>query len=122
VLISGSSTTVTLSGILLFTQISSKAAIVLSSSIVNLGSTISYAIIYSYTPETFTADVRGTASGIASALSRATSIAAPLLSGVLLSVSQNSPLYFSALVFSVAAVCMLSVSLPFCEGTQTGTS
>lgn len=50
--------------------------------------------------------MRGTACGIASALSRAAGIVAPILTGVLLTIEVSLPLYVSAACFFVTAACM----------------
>ncbi|KAI0243810.1 hypothetical protein L0F63_007406 [Massospora cicadina] len=52
--------------------------------------TIVYAVLYAYTPEVFDTKVRGTASGVASALGRIAGVVAPLVTGGLLSVSYLS--------------------------------
>lgn len=64
----------------------------------------------SYTLGVFPAAERGTACGVASALSRLAGILAPLISGILLSISDNMPLYASVLLFTIASGCMFAVS------------
>ncbi|KAJ3092393.1 hypothetical protein HK102_007787 [Quaeritorhiza haematococci] len=66
---------------------------------------VMYGVLYSYTPEVFPAKLRGTATGIASSLSRITGTIAPLLTGYLLSFSVHLPLYFATAVIGVSARC-----------------
>lgn len=51
---------------------------------INLTSTTMWAVLYGWTPEIFGTEVRGTACGIASALSRVGGMIAPMLGGILL--------------------------------------
>ncbi|KAJ3109398.1 hypothetical protein HDU97_006643 [Phlyctochytrium planicorne] len=68
---------------------------------------IMYGVLYSYTPEVFGSQVRGTATGIASSLSRVFGTMAPILTGTLLTVSVNLPLYVSSLLIFLSAVAMV---------------
>ncbi|GAA99250.1 uncharacterized protein L969DRAFT_102623 [Mixia osmundae IAM 14324] len=105
------STLMTALGTFIFVMVTSKAGVVLSSMLVSLMATLMYAIIYGYTPEVFEARIRGTGCGIASALSRVAGIIAPLLTGLLLSLSVSLPLFVSAGAFATATICM--ATLPF---------
>ncbi|KAF9908861.1 hypothetical protein EC991_009381 [Linnemannia zychae] len=55
---------------LLFAVLSSRAAMTTFSAILSLLATLNYAVLYSYTPEVFPSDIRGTACGVAAAMSR----------------------------------------------------
>ncbi|KAF8924919.1 hypothetical protein BGZ58_001308, partial [Dissophora ornata] len=55
---------------ILFAALSSHAAMTTFSAILNLLSTLMYAVLYSYTPEVFPSEIRGTACGVAAAMSR----------------------------------------------------
>ncbi|KAG0269674.1 hypothetical protein DFQ27_002638 [Actinomortierella ambigua] len=90
----------------MFAALSSRTAMVTFSAIVSLLATLNYAVLYSYTPEVFPSQFRGTACGMASALSRLTGVLAPLVAGALLSVSTSTPLYVAAATFLVSTVCM----------------
>ncbi|KAF7299816.1 MFS general substrate transporter [Mycena chlorophos] len=74
---------------------------------IGLASTTMWAVLYGWTPEIFATKVRGTACGIASALSRIGGIIAPLVGGFLLLFSRAAPVYASMLVFVLAAGCVL---------------
>ncbi|KAG0237049.1 hypothetical protein BGW42_001942 [Actinomortierella wolfii] len=95
----------------MFATLTSRAALVTFSAIVSLLATLNYAVLYSYTPEVFPSEFRGTACGAASALSRLASILAPLIAGALLMISTSIPLFVAAAAFLVSMVCMCL--LPF---------
>ncbi|GAA5903456.1 MFS transporter [Sporobolomyces salmoneus] len=99
------STLATSLGTFIFVFVHGQTGVVLSSMLVSLAATLMYAVIYSLTPEIFPTTLRGTAGGIASALSRLSGIVAPLLTGALLSISISLPLFLSALCFFATAVC-----------------
>ncbi|KAF7298678.1 MFS general substrate transporter [Mycena indigotica] len=83
---------------------------------IGLASTTMWAVLYGWTPEIFATQVRGTACGIASALSRVGGIIAPLIGGLLLLFSRAAPVYASMLVFVIAAVCVLGLAEDEGEG------
>ena len=103
------STGCTALSILAFTAVTSRVGVVLSSMLISVSATTAYAAIYGYTPEVFTTDIRGTACGSASALSRLAGIVAPLVAGALLAIQINLPLYLSIVLFVVCVGCMLSL-------------
>ncbi|KAJ6585433.1 major facilitator superfamily domain-containing protein [Mycena capillaripes] len=74
---------------------------------VGLASTTMWAVLYGWTPEIFATKVRGTACGIASALSRIGGMIAPILGGALLLISRAAPVYASMVAFVFAAGCVL---------------
>ncbi|KAJ7464707.1 MFS general substrate transporter [Mycena galericulata] len=86
---------------------------------VGLASTTMWAVLYGWTPEIFATKVRGTAGGIASALSRIGGMIAPMLGGVLLLVSRAAPVYTSMAVFVFAAGCVLLLSEDEGEGGRS---
>lgn len=85
--------------------------VILSSCSISLFASISYAVIYSYSPEVFKTSLRGTASGTASALSRLAGILAPVIAGLLLQMNVNLPLYLGFGLFAVTV--WLQISLPY---------
>ncbi|KAK5814460.1 major facilitator superfamily domain-containing protein [Linnemannia elongata] len=91
---------------ILFAVLSSRAAMTTFSAILSLLATLNYAVLYSYTPEVFPSDIRGTACGVAAAMSRLAGIITPLIVGVMLSVNTYFPLYTASIMFFVSAVCM----------------
>ncbi|KAH8552568.1 major facilitator superfamily domain-containing protein [Umbelopsis sp. PMI_123] len=91
----------------IFSVISSRITMLLSSSAVSFLATLLYAVIYGYTPEVFTTEVRGTAVGTASALGRIAGIVSPIASGILLTISTVVPLYVSVIGFVVVGGCVL---------------
>ncbi|GAA5988837.1 hypothetical protein JCM10908_006191 [Rhodotorula pacifica] len=98
------STLATSAATVVFVFVSTSFGIVLSSMAVSFASTLMYAVIYGFTPEIFPVTMRGTASGIASALSRLSGIIAPLVTGILLSIST------SVLPLSLSALCFLATA------------
>ncbi|KAM3579732.1 hypothetical protein VKS41_007816 [Umbelopsis sp. WA50703] len=91
----------------IFSVISSRVTMLLSSSAVSFLATLLYAVIYGYTPEVFTTEVRGTAVGTASALGRIAGIISPIVSGILLTISTVLPLYVSVVGFVLVGGCVL---------------
>lgn len=77
---------------------------------ISLAAGTAYAAIYGYTPEVFKTELRGTASGTASALSRFAGMLAPIVAGWLFSISLNAPLVISVALF-ISAVIM-AIALP----------
>ena len=94
---------------------------------VSLASTVMWAILYGWTPEIFPTHMRGSACGIASALSRVCVVLprssdglglmlrfvfrggmiAPILGGQLLAIDVSFPVYASVVTFVVAGICVL---------------
>ncbi|OBZ68970.1 putative MFS-type transporter PB1E7.08c [Grifola frondosa] len=74
---------------------------------ISLSATAMWAVLYGWTPEIFGTKVRGTACGIASALSRIGGMIAPILGGTLLMVDHSLPVYVSIVVFFLAGICVL---------------
>jgi len=66
-----------------------------------------WAVLYGWTPEIFGTKVRGTACGIASALSRIGGMIAPMLGGILLVVNRSIPVYTSVVTFVITGFCVL---------------
>ncbi|KAJ2691098.1 hypothetical protein GGH99_002497 [Coemansia sp. RSA 1285] len=89
----------------------SSALTIVSSSVFGLMSTLMFAVIYAYTPEVFYPAVRGTACGTASAFGRVAGIIAPLITGLLLSISTTVPLYVSVGLLWAAAGCMIALPI-----------
>lgn len=95
----------------LFSIISSRITMVLSSSSVSFLATLLYAVIYGYTPEVFDTNVRGTAVGTASGLGRIAGIVSPIITGILLTINTSLPLYISVIGFAIVGLCV--ILLPF---------
>ncbi|KAI9506687.1 hypothetical protein GGI25_005346 [Coemansia spiralis] len=89
----------------------SSALTIVSSSVFGLMSTLMFAVIYAYTPEVFHPSVRGTACGMASALGRVAGIIAPLITGLLFSISTTVPLYVSVGLLWAACGCMIALPI-----------
>ncbi|KAF9957749.1 hypothetical protein BGZ72_001462, partial [Mortierella alpina] len=87
----------------LFTVLKSHAAMTTFSALLSLLSTLNYAVLYSYTPEVFPSDIRGTACGVAAAMSRLAGIVSPLIVGAMLTVSTYFPLWASFATFLISA-------------------
>jgi len=83
---------------------------------IGLASTTMWAVLYGWTPEIFATKVRGTACGIASALSRIGGIIAPMLGAALLLISRAAPVYASMVAFLFSAGCVLLLSEDVGEG------
>lgn len=95
----------------IFSVISSRITMVLSSSAVSFLATLLYAVIYGYTPEVFDTKVRGTAVGTASGLGRIAGIISPIVTGLLLTINTSLPLYTSVIGFAIVGICVMC--LPF---------
>lgn len=91
----------------LFTFARGRWLVWLSSFGSNLCASTMWAVLYGMTPEIFETEVRGTACGTASALSRVGGIIAPLLGGYLLLVDPSFTVYLSIVILLVAGVCVL---------------
>ncbi|KAI0754860.1 MFS general substrate transporter [Daedaleopsis nitida] len=74
---------------------------------ISLSATAMWAVLYGWTPEIFGTKVRGTACGIASALSRIGGMIAPILGGFLLMIDRSFPVYASIVIFIIGGVCVL---------------
>ncbi|ESK88018.1 membrane transporter [Moniliophthora roreri MCA 2997] len=96
---------------LLFITVESPWAVRASSVGISLSATAMYAVLYGWTPEIFGTEVRGTACGIASALSRVGGMIAPILGGTLLVVSRSVPVYASLTVFVLSGLCVLMLKV-----------
>ncbi|KAF8158011.1 major facilitator superfamily domain-containing protein [Crassisporium funariophilum] len=90
-----------------FVLVESKWAVRLSTVGISLSATAMWAVLYGWTPEIFGTKIRGTACGIASALSRIGGMIAPMLGGVLLMMNRSIPVYTSVVIFAIAGVCVL---------------
>ncbi|KAL0565988.1 hypothetical protein V5O48_016027 [Marasmius crinis-equi] len=83
---------------------------------ISLSATAMYAVLYGWTPEIFGTEVRGTACGIASALSRIGGMIAPILGGMLLVISRSIPVYTSVIVYVLSGLGVLMLK----EGAGRG--
>ncbi|KAG7444386.1 MFS general substrate transporter [Guyanagaster necrorhizus] len=101
------STFVTAIFCVVFVMVESQWAVRASTVGISLSATTMWAVLYGWTPEIFGTKVRGTACGIASALSRIGGMVAPLVGGMLLMIDRTVPVYTSVAVFVIAGVCVL---------------
>jgi len=92
-----------------FSRVASQAAVTASSMAISLTATTMWAILYGMTPEIFPPDIRGSACGTASALSRIGAMIAPLLGGQLLVIDHRIPVYTSVIVFIAAGFTVLAL-------------
>ncbi|KAG6860790.1 hypothetical protein C0995_007596 [Termitomyces sp. Mi166 len=92
-----------------FVGVESSWAVRASTVGISLSATTMWAVLYGWTPEIFGTKVRGTACGIASALSRIGGMIAPMLGGTLLMINRSIPVYTSATVFVFAGFCVLLI-------------
>ncbi|KAI8994255.1 MFS general substrate transporter [Trametes punicea] len=76
---------------------------------ISLSATAMWAVLYGWTPEIFGTKVRGTACGIASALSRIGGMIAPILGGTLLTIDHSFPVYTSIAIFILAGLCVILI-------------
>ncbi|RDB14860.1 putative MFS-type transporter PB1E7.08c [Hypsizygus marmoreus] len=90
-----------------FVMVESSWAVRASTVGISLSATAMWAVLYGWTPEIFGTKVRGTACGIASALSRIGGMIAPMLGGVLLMMDRAFPVYTSVVIFAIAGLCVL---------------
>ncbi|KAJ4482425.1 MFS general substrate transporter, partial [Lentinula aciculospora] len=87
---------------------------------ISLSATTMWAVLYGWTPEIFGTEIRGTACGIASALSRIGGMIAPALGGVFLMINRSVPVYTSVGVFCFAGVCVLLLQENAGDGGRKG--
>lgn len=92
---------------IIFVLVESSWAVRASTVGISLSATTMWAVLYGWTPEIFGTKVRGTACGIASALSRIGGMIAPMLGGALLMMDRSVPVYASVITFAVAGTCVL---------------
>ncbi|KAF8073974.1 MFS general substrate transporter [Lyophyllum atratum] len=90
-----------------FVMVESTWAVRASTVGISLSATAMWAVLYGWTPEIFGTKVRGTACGIASALSRIGGMIAPMLGGGLLMIDRSIPVYTSVVIFTIAGCCVL---------------
>ncbi|PVG04167.1 MFS general substrate transporter [Serendipita vermifera] len=90
-----------------FVMVSGYYAIMLTTVGASLTSTTMWSILYGMTPELFVTEVRGTACGTASALSRVGGILAPLIGGYLVSVNPTLMVMASTTVFIVSCALLI---------------
>ncbi|WVO22829.1 uncharacterized protein IAS62_004172 [Cryptococcus decagattii] len=103
-----------------FIHVEQKWAVVISSMVISAAATAMYAILYGMTPETFGTSIRGTACGTSAALSRLTGVIAPVSAGFLLTITPSLPLFTSAAVFCMTAVCSMALPFERAEGAGRG--
>lgn len=92
---------------IVFALVRSALLVRVSSVGISLSATTMYAVLYGWTPEIFGTKVRGTACGIASALSRIGGMIAPLLGGALLVLNRGFPVWTSVVVYGITGVFVL---------------
>ncbi|KAG2362213.1 MFS general substrate transporter [Suillus spraguei] len=92
---------------IVFALVRSAFLVRVSSVGISLSATTMYAVLYGWTPEIFGTKVRGTACGIASALSRIGGMIAPLLGGALLVLNRGFPVWTSVVVYVITGVFVL---------------
>jgi len=90
-----------------FVLVKSTWAVRISTAGISLSATAMWAVLYGWTPEIFGTKIRGTACGIASALSRIGGMIAPMLGGFLLTKDRSIPVYTSVVIFAIAGFCVL---------------
>ncbi|KZT51305.1 MFS general substrate transporter [Calocera cornea HHB12733] len=90
-----------------FVLVESQGAVIAVTMAISLGATTMWAVLYGMTPEIFSTEVRGSATGMASALSRISGMAAPLLGGWFLAISPSLPIYVSTVICFAAGACAL---------------
>ncbi|EIN12783.1 MFS general substrate transporter, partial [Punctularia strigosozonata HHB-11173 SS5] len=102
-----------------FIMVQSAWAVRVTTMAISLSVTTMWAVLYGWTPEIFGTEVRGTACGIASALSRIGGMIAPMLGGALLAIDDALPVYVSIATFLAAGVCVVLLDPP--ESDDAGT-
>ncbi|EJT98804.1 MFS general substrate transporter [Dacryopinax primogenitus] len=90
-----------------FVPVQSETTVIAVTMAISLGATTMWAVLYGMTPEIFSTEVRGSATGMASALSRIAGMAAPLLGGWFLAISPGLPIYASSIICFAAGACAL---------------
>jgi len=93
----------------IFVRVGGPLALKASTVGISLSASTMWAILYGWTPEIFGTNVRGTACGIASALSRIGGMIAPILGGRLLAIDVSVPVYASVVTFFIAGFCVVLI-------------
>ncbi|KAH7326101.1 major facilitator superfamily domain-containing protein [Stachybotrys elegans] len=107
-----SSTLVSAIFLFLFVQFGQDAtAQLVFSCVVAFSSNVSYAVLYTITPEMFPAPVRGAGSGVASFLNRMTGLMAPVLAATVPGDGATVPVYCSAVLILGAFVAMCLIPI-----------
>lgn len=101
------STVATLLSLVTYLNISGTLIGLVSNCAASFFSNIMWGVVYSFTPESFPTNVRATGYGIASGLSKAAGIFAPLFTGFLLGFGAGIPVAVSVVLFGVEASLML---------------
>ncbi|KAG8785689.1 hypothetical protein FRB91_000445 [Serendipita sp. 411] len=99
-------TLVTSASCLAFVLVSGYFPVILTTVAMSLSSTTMWSILYGMTPELFVTEVRGTASGTASALSRVGGIIAPILGGFLVDINPSLVILASVFGFCICAALL----------------
>jgi len=120
--------------VFVFIRVRSDMAVIISSMFISLTGTAMYAVLCEsptlpgfegfsckpatatganspdgMTPETFGTSIRGTACGTSAALSRLAGVIAPVGAGFLIKISANLPLFATAIIFVLTALCALAL-------------
>ncbi|KAF8531259.1 major facilitator superfamily domain-containing protein [Gautieria morchelliformis] len=103
-----------------FVTVDSRWAVRASTVGISLSATTMWAVLYGMTPEIFATEVRGTACGTASALSRVGGMLAPLAGGALLVINTSFPVYASIVVFTAGGLCVLPLKVGDVPGGNKG--
>ncbi|EDR14598.1 uncharacterized protein LACBIDRAFT_305378 [Laccaria bicolor S238N-H82] len=101
------STIITVFFRMVFVLVESTWAVRASTFGISLSVTTMWAVLCGWTPEIFGTKVRGTACGIASALSKVGGVITPMFGGMLLMIDKSLPVYASTMVFVFAGFCVL---------------
>ena len=99
----------TMVGMVCFYLVSSRVGAVVSTCLVSFASQIGYAALYCYTPEVYPTPLRAFATGAASSMGRAASVAATILVGVFFSVFAKDTALVVTSVLSFATLAAASI-------------
>ncbi|RKP12421.1 major facilitator superfamily domain-containing protein, partial [Piptocephalis cylindrospora] len=91
--------------LLAFTLVKSHVGAVMIIGTVNIMSTVAWAGLSTYAAEVFAVDVRGTGTGIASALQRMAGIIGPIITGLLMMLNKDFPLWGASCILGLAGLC-----------------
>ena len=112
----------TMVGMLCFYLVSTRVGAVISTCSVSFASQIAYAALYCYTPEVYPTPLRAFATGAASSIGRAASVAATILVGVFFSVLANDRALVLTSVLSFVALAAASICGAFLPVRTIGKS
>lgn len=105
-----------------FTVVKSPIGSIIIIGIVNITSTVAWAGLSTYAAEVFSVQVRGTGTGIASAMQRVAGIVGPVVTGLLMKANPNFPLWGASCILGLAGLCGILLPIETKPRTRSSSS